>query len=345
MKQQRSLRVAGDERRAPNVVHAFALALAVAGAGCPKGNVVVDAGTFAPKPDAGQLPSGGGRPGGGGVGGGMGAGGGAGAKRFQPPVVYLDGTPIAMLTFGELPPTMETTWLKLPSLDQPVRRFSLAKYLLALGVDLKKLKAAHLYSGRERVAILTGEELQREAATTFFSFTQSDKGKVQMRWPSTEPTTDRIDKVVTIALYVDKKPPERGPKEKPGLFLDGVPVDEPPYVTTDVQGGTRVYVDGLLRTILRPRDLLGEGPHPLLEKIRARGVAVKPQAADFVMRDSLGIRLASSALEAAKFTMPTGAGGLMRLEASPAAGVTEALDDVSAVLLYEKTPPPDWSKR
>lgn len=279
----------------------------------------------------------------------MGAGGGSGAKRFQPPVVYLDGTPIAMLAFGELPPTMTTTWLKLPSLEEPVRRFALTGYLEALGVDLKKLKAAHLYSGRDRVAILSGEELRREAATTFFSFTQSDRGKVQMRWPSATPTTDRIDKVVTIALYVDKPPPVRGPKERPGLFLDGVPVDDPPYVTADVQGGTRIYVDGRLAAILRPRDLLGEGPHGLLDAVRARGVTASPKAADVMSRDVLARRLSSPAdVQSARFTMPTGAGGVMRLEAeatSAAPSDAGAIDDVSAVLLYDKAAPPDWSKR
>ena len=77
-----------------------------------------------------------------------------------------------------------------------------------------------------------------------FSFTQSDAGKTQMRWPSSMTNTDRIDKVGTVALYEKKTVPTRL-ADRPGLILDGKTLGEnPPYVTIDVQRRTSTSIGG-----------------------------------------------------------------------------------------------------
>ena len=117
--------------------------------------------------DDAAAAGGGGGGGGTGAGGGTGSGGGGGGgkgppKRLKAPIVHLDGVPIGVMRFGELPPTLATTWLPVEGLDKPVRRFKLVDYFKALGVDVKKLRAAHLYSGRGRVAVITGDDLRNK---------------------------------------------------------------------------------------------------------------------------------------------------------------------------------------
>lgn len=282
----------------------------------------------APPPPPGDAP--------GRVGGGGGAGGGSGSgSRRSAAFLYLDGQPLAAIQFGELPPQLVTAWERIPGLDQPVRRFSLAAYLGALGIDLKTARAVHLHSGRRRVATLTGADLIA-SPDTYFAFTRGTSGKLHMRWPTSSVTNDRIDKVGAIAVYVEKKPPTRDSKTG-FLWLDGEEVDEPPYVTADVQGGTRLYVDGRLARVLRPRDLEGgEGPRPFLAELARLGVDVSAvKSADLIHNDALVKRLSGASLQSASFAIPTGAGGISRF----------GDDQASAILVAVKSPPTDWATR
>jgi hypothetical protein len=260
----------------------------------------------------------------------MGGGGGVGG-RIAAPIVTLDGVPLASMRFGELPPGLKTSWTKIDGVDQPVRRFVLIDYVKALGVDVAKIKAMHLYSGRGRVATLDPKLLIAKPETALFSFTQSNAGKVQMRWPAQTPTTDRIDKLTALALYAEKPAPIMVNGQP---MLDGKPADDPPYITVDTQGGTRVYLDGRLLTFIRPRDV-DPGSHKLLEFLKLDTAKVK--SADLIWQEQPLKHLDRAELEKLEFVDVGGNGGMLQL--------VPGGETVAAVLLYAGATPPVWGDR
>jgi hypothetical protein len=293
---------------------AACVAVVATGVGCSRDEPrVVDAGAKATAEGvvdasaAGATAPGenGGRAGGNG---GVGAGAGGRAKRQAPPFVYVDGQPWAALQVAELPPGLK------PTVDggesgEVGRRYSLLAYLRAVGVDVKKIREVHLHGGRTRIGVLTGAQL-RAPPDTEFSFTRATGGRAVMRWAPNAVATDMIDKVNDVAVYIDKPPPVRDPNTG-ALTVDGVPIEGPAYVTADVQGGTRAYVDGRLVGILRPRDLDGDGPHPVLAQLARLGAdATGVVAVDLIHDDVLVRRVPAGEIASLSFTMPPGAGGV-----------------------------------
>jgi hypothetical protein len=248
--------------------------------------------------------------------GGVGVGAGGRAKRNAPPFVFVDGKPWAALQKTELPPGLKPVVDGGADAGEAARRYSLAGYLRAAGIDVKAVRAVHLHGGRNRVGILTGAQLL-EPPDTQFSFTREAEGRVVMRWAPDARTTDMIHKVVNVAVYVHKPPPIRDPHTG-ALSVDGVAIDGPAYVTADVQGGTRAYVDGRLVGILRPRDLEGEGPFPLVAQLaRLGGVVDAIVAVDLIHEDVIIRRVPSRDVAALAFTVPPGAGGVSAFGADP----------------------------
>jgi len=266
---------------------------------------VVDGGVVGPSADSG------GRAGGNG---GNGVGAGGRAKRNAPPFVFVDGQPRAALQKAELPAGLKPAFDGGADAGEAARRYSLLAYLRGVGVDVKKVRAVHLHGGRNRVGVLTGAQLLQPPDTQF-SFTREAEGRVVMRWAPGARTTDMIHKVVNVAVYVDKPPPERDPHTG-ALSIDGAAIDGPAYVTADVQGGTRAYVDGRLAGILRPRDLEGEGPYPLLPQLARLGADVAGVVAVDLIHDDLLVRRVPRAdVAGLTFTMPAGAGGVTSIGA------------------------------
>ena len=179
----------------------------------------------------------------GGGGGGDRGGGGAKKKRFGQSPVYVDGKPVAMVAFGELPPWLATQQVTLGD-GSKVMRFRLGEYFESIGVPLGKVKEVHLYGGRGRIAIIAGSEIRRVKKELLFSFTEGDDGKMRMHWGPKLEVSDTIDKVQAVAIYVDRKPP-RWDRAKWGLVDDqGVEFEGIPFVGQPMKGGVRFYLDG-----------------------------------------------------------------------------------------------------
>ena len=179
----------------------------------------------------------------GGGGGGDRGGGGAKKKRFGQSPVYVDGKPVAVVAYGELPPWLPTRPFKLND-GREVTRFLLAEYFDAIGVPLGKIREVHLYGGRGRIAIIPGREIRRVRKELTFSFTEGENGKMRMHWGPKLDVTDTIDKVQAVAIYVEKKPP-RWDRGKWGLVDDaGVEIEGIPFVEHPLKGGVRFYLDG-----------------------------------------------------------------------------------------------------
>ncbi|HJZ88515.1 MAG TPA: hypothetical protein VKN99_25255 [Polyangia bacterium] len=175
--------------------------------------------------------------------------------RFGEAGVYVDGTPVAVMKYGELPPGLPVHQKKLPD-GRLVPRFLLAEYFEALGIDLHAIRQTHWYGGRARVAIVDGAEFRRNARRLYFSFTREVAGKPRLHWPGAGfRTNDSIDTVVAIAVYVKRKPPRWNAAEwyledESGKQIEGIP-----YATEELRGGTRIYVDGRLAGTIK-RNLL-----------------------------------------------------------------------------------------
>lgn len=224
--------------------------------------------------------------------------GGGGQRRFPDSVVYLDGVPVSVLRFGELPPTLEPVWKTLAS-GKVVPRFRFAEYLERLGVDLARVTEVHLYGGRGRVARVKGKDLVRARETLIFSFTQQVKGKPRMHW-TPGIVNDAIDGVGNIAVYVEKAPPAWD-DEQWRLEIDGKPVKGVPYATGDARGGARVYLDGRLVGTIKRNMLPSGGDRALLPFLRTLGVTANIEAAELVANEKRVKRLDAAALASASF--------------------------------------------
>ena len=176
-----------------------------------------------------------------------------GQRRQPPTAVYLDGVPLAGIAFGDLPPNLKETWVTFDD-GNKVRRFGVADYLSALGVDLRKIKALHFHSGRKRVGMLSGEQFRKNGRGIQFSFTQDTAGKTRMHFPPDSGISTAIDRLWALAIYSDKTPPIVDDVTHV-LMLDGKPVTRLPYVTQELGGGARVYLDGHIAGTLKRAEL------------------------------------------------------------------------------------------
>ncbi len=226
-------------------------------------------------------------------------------NKFRETAVFADGRMLAVLREGELPSQVKVQ--PAPQVDglDIARYYRLYDYVVALGVDVAKLKAVQLYGTHGRVATIEGDELATFKDQLVFDFTQQVTGKPRARW-TVHQLRHRtyIDQIFTMTLYLDKPAPiyTRGI----GLhWEDGTVVDGVPYVSDDPPKGTRVYVDGKMVGFVKRKmltdSLIAKGSstvHPnfsfaaFLDSLGADPKHAK--AIDFVSNDALVARADAS---------------------------------------------------
>jgi hypothetical protein len=283
----------------------------------------------------------------GGDGGNGSRGGGAKKKRFGQSPLYVDGQPVAVVAYGELPAWLPTRPVKLGD-GREVIRFRLAEYFEALGISLAKIREVHLYGGRGRIAIIPGKEIRRVKDELLFSFTEGDNGKMRMHWDPKLEVSDTIDKVQAVAIYIDKKPP-RWDRAKWGLVDDeGVKIEGIPFVEHPLKGGVRFYLDGRIAHHLKRNKTFERKvePHMMVDGIpyfllfdyleqmgvKTRGVvAIELLDKNTVVRRIEGAELARehAGLE---ISAPPGMSGQVMVHIGPAESRTAI--GVSSVMLY-----------
>ena len=192
----------------------------------------------------------------------------AGMSRWKDTGVYVDGKPLGFLTWGELPIGCKVSWLrdkvsaeKRYGTNDPgwrwarKRYYKFTDYLMAIGVDLRKVKELHVYGPKPtQTLIVTGKDLQSPAANEFwFWFGANTSGKALPHAPENFGNGRIADKISSVMVYIDKKPPTL--VEDEGLFLDGVEQTGVPYYGEPVRGGIRVYLDDKLATVIKRQDL------------------------------------------------------------------------------------------
>jgi hypothetical protein len=220
---------------------------------------------------------------------GDGSGGGQRGQRFGDAPVYVDGKPLGVLRYFELPPTLHVRPQKLED-GREVPRYRIAEYLQSVGVDLKKVKEIHLSGGRSRVSILAGDEFRKYEDSLLFSFTRGDSGKARTEWPDAPiKVNTTIDTLVFVSVYVDREPPRFDSKRRVFLDESGAVIEGVPYAKPEESlRGTRVYADGKLAGSVKRKRL----PDSVLSKSYT---LQKP-------RFSLDAYLASVGVDTAKIT-------------------------------------------
>jgi hypothetical protein len=181
--------------------------------------------------------------------------GGTKTRRFREAGVYVDGRTLAWVKFLELPQKLPVRWTSRRE-GRFHRRYRVAEYIEALGVDLATVKQIHILGGRGKHAIVDGDELRRVRDTLMFSFTQGDKGRPQMHWPSGGMEVNKqLDMMQDLMIYQHKTPPKYHERKHYMYFEDGKKIEGVPYATDEREGGTRVYVDGVMVTAIKRKTL------------------------------------------------------------------------------------------
>ncbi len=231
-----------------------------------------------------------------------------GGNRWKDTGVYLDGKPIAVLGFGELPIALKPIWIEEeksaeiePGSHAPgyvivkQRRYRFTDYLKALGVDLARIKELHVAGPRwSETIVATGADLRSKKALGFmFRFGGSVGGKAIPVVPNGFGNDVSPDKISAVMIYIDKKPPRVVPNE--GFEVDGQIVQSIPYADAPVHGGVRVYRDDRLVGSLHRRNIVekeaarvdadGTAHYKLLDVLKQDGVDVRGIAEAWIIRD------------------------------------------------------------
>lgn len=231
----------------------------------------------------------------------------AGMAKWKDAGVYVDGKPLGFLTWGELPLGCKVSWLRdKVSADKRYgtndpgwkwarkRYYKFTDYLKAIGVDLRKVKELHVYGPKPTQSlIVTGKDLQSPAASDFwFWFGANTSGKPIPHAPENFGNGRIADKISSVMVYIDKKPPTL--VENEGLFLDGVEQTGVPYYGDPIRGGVRIYLDDQLATIIKRQELDpkqatkgpdGEPQWKLADFLTSHGVTWKRAVELWVIRD------------------------------------------------------------
>jgi hypothetical protein len=268
--------------------------------------------------------------------------------RLGEAAVYVDGKSVGVLRRQELPGKLPAHVLKLGE-GYETTRYSLTEYITALGVDGKKVKAAHLYGG-SRVVVVDRAELTRLGSEIMFSFSQGDRGKPRLHFPPKKLNVNTtIDMLSGMAFYVEKEPPTLKDGE---LFMpDGTSATgKVPYAPEEQGSGTRVYVDGALVGTVKRKKLTNDLAVPaakdsdptkfsLVAYAAKLGVDAKgAKSIDLIAGDDLVAHLDTEKAKGVTFQVPSRNRGQALVDV-PQGDSTRAAR-VSAVQIFVKTTAP-----
>ena len=189
-----------------------------------------------------------------------------GFQIFKEAWVYVDGEPTGVLREVELP-EIPVAWTdKIEFLDfnpgdpgphervYQRKRWRVADYLTAVGVDLKKVKLMVVHGGRGVVGV-TGAALRKHADAIRFDLTGNAWNKLRVFFPQELKLNASFDRYTAISVFVHKTPPTVSDDDQ--LMLDGEYVGGIPYHGSPQRGGIRIYLDNKLALVIK-RNALGD---------------------------------------------------------------------------------------
>ncbi len=268
--------------------------------------------------------------------------------------VYVDGKSVGVIRFVELPPSVKAKVIKLPG-GYSQTNFTFNDYFKAIGVDVAKIQALHLYGGK-RTVVVDAAELHRLGDKLQFSFIRGDRGKVRMEWPAQKLNVNTtIDMLTRVAIYVDKQPPHLD-TDGDLAMPDGTKVaeDKMPYVDTEAGNGTRVYIDGSYVATVKRRKLGDDLRVPAADAqdvrfslagytrtlgIEGRTPETTPKAIDFISGDDVVGRVEGASAKQLSFSLPRHNQGRISVDLPSAKAETSHVR-VSSVQIFLKTDPP-----
>lgn len=264
--------------------------------------------------------------------------------------VYVDGKTVGVLRILELPSSVKARHIKVGRQGEyEVTQWSMKEYAKSVGVDSAKVKGVHFYGG-SRIAVVEGAEFQRIGDKITFSFSQGDRGKPRLHWPSEAfKASTTIDMVSAVTFYVDKTPPSMD--ENHDLVMpDGSKVEgKVPYADSEQGNGTRVYLDGALVGVVKRKKLTNDialpaddGPTKFslgdyAAKMGADAKQVK--AIDLVAGDDVIAHVAPTSAKGVAFHVPARNQGQILVDV-PVGQTEKRAARVSAVQIFVKTTPP-----
>lgn len=261
--------------------------------------------------------------------------------------VYVDGKSVGVLRKQEIPANVTSKVINLGE-GYTATRYVLSDYVAKLGIDPKKVRAAHLYGG-SRISVVDRAEFARIGHEIMFSFSQGDRGKPRIHFPPKKLFVNTtIDMLSGIAFYVDKAPPTV--KDGEVVMPDGSnATGKVPYADAEQGNGTRVYVDGSLVGTVKRKKLTNDfaidnptGPtkFSLVGYANKLGVDTKKaKAIDLVAGDDVVAHLAPANAKNVTFYVPSRNRGQALVDVPVAAGAPMPAR-VSAVQIFVKTNPP-----
>jgi len=240
--------------------------------------------------------------------------------------VYVDGEPISVLSFGELPIGLKPVWrtdqvsvekepgqAAPPSREVKVRAYRFTELLTALRVNLTKVRELHVYGPKPTDAIVVGgAELRRRGRDFLFRFAGEVEGSPLPIVPPRFGNRRSPDRITAVLAYVDKKPPRLVPDK--GFELDGRIITDIPYHGEPLSGGVRVYLNDRLAMVIKRRNLEGGPRFSLASQLESHGIdAGKVAEAWAIHRDRRVERFTQEQLQALFFKMPEGRQGELLL--------------------------------
>ena len=270
----------------------------------------------------------------------------SGKGRWKDAGAYVDGVPVGMFWFGELPSTLKPVWVEeiegldfLPGDPPPyekvvrVRRYRFSDYFEAVGVKLEDIKELHVYGPNRQFLVVTGEEFLQVKDYFYFRFGLGTHGKAIAVIP--KDLGKNFDRLMAAAVYIKKKPPAVGQTEDgdPVLLLDGKPIEGIPYFGEPRPGGIRVYKDDRLVAVIKRNKLDldagetgadGEVRWDLLGTLQSLGVTTTDIVqAEVIYDERRTVRFERTELESMKFRSVSKQKGLIQLnDKTPAHALT-----------------------
>jgi hypothetical protein len=211
--------------------------------------------------------------------------------------VYVDGSEIAVLRYGETP-TLENVGTP----DAPA--FRLYDYLKASGVAVDTMKSVYFYDTTNRIGSIEGSELRADKNRFAFHFSSGEAGNAETLWDTVGLKNNFIiHEIRKMVVFVSKNAPAID-KTHSCIFADDHCSEDVPYSTPELAKGTRIYLDGHMvgyvkRRMLADSTLMGtgtDGEHYSLAKfMTSLGVdSSKVQSVELVAGDDVIARADAS---------------------------------------------------
>lgn len=277
-----------------------------------------------------------------------------GRDRWKDTVVYVDGTPVGVLAFGELPVALEPVWIedtvsapRKPGATGPAfthasqRHYRFVDYLRAVGVEPRRLRELHVMGPKaSETLVVTGAELERRGEGLLFRFGGEVRGKAIPVVPARLGNGRAPDKITSVMAYLDREPPLVVRNQ--GLVLAGELVRDVPYYGEPLRGGVRVYVDDRLAAVIKRRALedvgkSGEASWGLLAFLEAQGVDTSGIVEAWVVRGARR-RERFDRAQLAELTFEASPQGRGRILVGPARAPAHALALHSRPVAPERLP-------